>query len=461
MAGALVQGVAPEDRGLWKEFLSFMNEKQQQAVTLEIAASQSNVIIKDCQNVGGQYKNMNFFDTDLMEWLADRNGVVVNFFAGIINGSTGQSVSDLSEAELYKLVHMVENVYGICHKNIICPFSFMQNVSLYTTTNSRYGSSLLNATQPCGSYTSLQSTLNETFAAVPAKIPPVDCMTVFDNEQVIGKKSGIQPSQKARCSVITNLAYVKLDSESQLQQMQNVMQKNWFQMKGFEAKMKFLKGNELENLSSERNVFLQTVQSIINQDADEDLEKTHYTQLYYFVDAALKDVQAQQIKVGDHFRDDIDDQVEVRGSDTIQCEICGKHNPKRKLICDGCKEKEGLKAAREKKTQQTCGMEPVRGSMSYKTKATEFNYDADQVKTTRFVCETEDCKYAHVQHGHKNVKEMIILDPIYANPNSFETIAMVLRQIGLENGIYRYGGTMRHWTFVVCDGLPHTPSYRP
>lgn len=27
--------------------------------------------------------------------------------------------------------------------------------------------------------------------------------------------------------------------------------------------------------------------------------------------------------------------------------------------------------------------------------------------------------------------------------------------IGTENGIVRYGGSLRHWTFICCDGLPY------
>ena len=44
--------------------------------------------------------------------------------------------------------------------------------------------------------------------------------------------------------------------------------------------------------------------------------------------------------------------------------------------------------------------------------------------------------------------------PVFVNPNSGESV--VLRHIGINCGIKRYGGNERHWTFVCCDGRPHS-----
>ena len=40
----------------------------------------------------------------------------------------------------------------------------------------------------------------------------------------------------------------------------------------------------------------------------------------------------------------------------------------------------------------------------------------------------------------------MLTDPVQCNSNSYEYIALVLSQIGLGNGIVRYGGTVRSWT---------------
>ena len=64
----------------------------------------------------------------------------------------------------------------------------------------------------------------------------------------------------------------------------------------------------------------------------------------------------------------------------------------------------------------------------------------------------ESCPYDHVETNHCGVHEILITDPVFCNPNSYETVARVLRKIGLDNGIVRYGGSVRHWTFVCCDG---------
>lgn len=47
-----------------------------------------------------------------------------------------------------------------------------------------------------------------------------------------------------------------------------------------------------------------------------------------------------------------------------------------------------------------------------------------------------------------------ISDPAFMNPNSIESVKLILRQIGLNAGIRQYGKGNREWLFVVCDGLP-------
>ncbi|CAC5366365.1 unnamed protein product [Mytilus coruscus] len=47
--------------------------------------------------------------------------------------------------------------------------------------------------------------------------------------------------------------------------------------------------------------------------------------------------------------------------------------------------------------------------------------------------------------------------PTFQNLNSSESLAMILRHIGMQAGIKRYGkDNDRDWTFVCCDGRPHS-----
>ena len=52
------------------------------------------------------------------------------------------------------------------------------------------------------------------------------------------------------------------------------------------------------------------------------------------------------------------------------------------------------------------------------------------------------------------------MDLVFVNPNSFESLKLVLRHIGKTAGVRRYGGTEREWVIVCCDGLPYTMIFR-
>ena len=51
------------------------------------------------------------------------------------------------------------------------------------------------------------------------------------------------------------------------------------------------------------------------------------------------------------------------------------------------------------------------------------------------------------------------LDPLSVSPNSYDSVKLVLRKIGITAGISRYKNETntkdRQWVFVMCDGLPY------
>ena len=64
--------------------------------------------------------------------------------------------------------------------------------------------------------------------------------------------------------------------------------------------------------------------------------------------------------------------------------------------------------------------------------------------------------YAHLgNHQAKDPTEIHMGEPIFINPCSFDALAVILRDIGRQAGIRRYGGT-REWLAIMCDGLPYT-----
>jgi hypothetical protein len=55
--------------------------------------------------------------------------------------------------------------------------------------------------------------------------------------------------------------------------------------------------------------------------------------------------------------------------------------------------------------------------------------------------------------------ELHVVDPVFVNPNSYDSITQVLRHVGRCAGIYKYGSGKRKWTFVTMDGLPFSMAY--
>eukprot|EP00117_Sycon_ciliatum_P002321 scpid36361/ scgid7600/ len=51
-----------------------------------------------------------------------------------------------------------------------------------------------------------------------------------------------------------------------------------------------------------------------------------------------------------------------------------------------------------------------------------------------------------------------LLDPVFVNPNSYEAVKVLLRELGTCAGVKQCVGSdgQRHWLSVVCDGLPYS-----
>jgi hypothetical protein len=176
------------------------------------------------------------------------------------------------------------------------------------------------------------------------------------------------------------------------------------------------------------------------------MDKMHYEMLHHSVQDAIDFVvDDQQILDGD-FVDSIDNKVssDLLEAKTVTCAACGTVNRKRKQVCVGCKDRDGIRG-------DNCEVTWKIAVKSYpKASFVKISFDTKD-GTTQITKETTS-RYSHVKHNHNGQHELIITDPVFCNSNSFETIARVLRQIGVDNGIYKYNGTKRYWTFICCDG---------
>ena len=48
--------------------------------------------------------------------------------------------------------------------------------------------------------------------------------------------------------------------------------------------------------------------------------------------------------------------------------------------------------------------------------------------------------------------EVTLGEPTFQNPNSYESVANILREIGIKSGISLYGTGTREWLFLEVDG---------
>ncbi len=163
-------------------------------------------------------------------------------------------------------------------------------------------------------------------------------------------------------------------------------------------------------------------------------QQQHYNQLFYFVQQALDSVTGMQTTNGRDFLDPVDEEVlhQIQWENTVVCQECHTVNPKRKKKCIGCGKPDGIKMAKMEKCDKA-PVEDVPRKQSF-----QFRVDPDAHDVT-ISCQAHE-KFSHVPSGHKDRKTIVLTEPFFCNPNSYDRVESVLRQIGIENGISRYGG---------------------
>ncbi len=264
--------------------------------------------------------------------------------------------------------------------------------------------------------------------------------------QVISRKHGVRPNNKAKNSVITNTACIQIGGEF-LQKDVNLKPKGWMKLNEVPSHIQKLRFSDIPGELFESRV---TELAYQNSEFFRELERIHFEQFSLFVQKALEDVASCQVKTcknGDDFEDNIDLALKEKQkkNDTLTCALCKAVNSKFKRFCQNCGKKEGLDKAREDRKKQATD-EPPRDPAV----VIEFEGDGDNNGNA------DSERYGHIVSFHEEAKKLIVLDPVFANPNSLKTVAVVLRHIGESSKVKKYcKDYMREWVFVVCDGLPH------
>ncbi|XP_071139288.1 uncharacterized protein [Mytilus edulis] len=440
------------------KFPKVLSEFELTKLTYEIGKNQNEYILKDCDCISKHYTSREILQAlSPVEWLSKRNKVLFNFMTGLA-GNSFDFIDQINSTDAFLYCRAMEYLYNLRNRKLVAPFAFLVSLDMYTKTSSRVAIDALGKSSPGGSYKTLKHWLS-TYAETVPKCPDGTLITGFDNEQVVGYKRGLGEGSKSLTSVITTIVNTTMhDKEnSNVQLNENFKPKNWFSVNHFIEKLKNASSNEtnserVKRIKTDKEYFIKEVSQIRDSSLPlfTTLEKIHYDQMYFFLSKAIKDVLNEQENANDEIIDYVDKQAhqESRQKNIIVCTRCGTENPKRKQICENCQEREGIKEAKQAQ-QRTKKCDDVSKSVGSK----EISLNTPLETATAI---SGHQRFEHVPSNHKESTKLMMGRPVFLNPNSNEAVALILRSIGISSGIKRYEGNNRHWTFVCCDGRPHS-----
>ncbi|XP_062597901.1 uncharacterized protein LOC134259320 [Saccostrea cucullata] len=357
--------------------------------------------------------------------------------------------------QIQTIIPQIESIYRLIEKDFIGIWSFMQNLVTFSCTKSRQACNILGTAIPGGKYSYISSYLNSTEKDTESPCPKGDVAFIFDNEQVIGKTWNINAQNKVKMSVITNVAVVQIPTSSPLQEMPEYSPKLWLTSERNDETVKEM----CENPEDDGNMF------------NKQLIDTHYEELYHHLHNVIGHVKEelhQKDETG-KWQDALDIEISKKMENLYNqtCQKCHTKFGKRARKCPNCQEKKSKnsQSVQEKShnAQNTfLGQEEVKNVTTFCRHHGISNVEKHTGSKKKSV--EPDQQYAHVQSFHSGSPvEVTLLDPVFVNPNSIESMILILRFIGKKANIKKYISEeqkedvyIRSWTFVCCDGLPHS-----
>ena len=228
---------------------------------------------------------------------------------------------------------------------------------------------------------------------------------VFDNEQVIGKTRLIQAENKVPTSVITSHAYLQIDAESNDEKSIALCPRVWFFKPRIENNLKqlVLKSNdeEIAFFRKTRNIFIE--ERIRSVSKDQEYCEKNKT-----------------------FQDFVDKMIEL------------KNETQREKVCLTCGAVNGA-------NRYKCRNAPCDGSLA--TQEPDYSIILKKLESLDLykIFESE-------VHIKKNNISVAAGEPDLLNPNSYENISQILRNLATRVGISRYGTGRRQWIILEVDG---------
>ena len=407
------------------KLLPAMTGADKAKLAYKLGQNQASEILGEAIAISDKYKSLTeLVHYDVPNFVQNSNGIVTSFIEGCCNVSNNKN--------MYQIGLTIEMLYRMRYPSCIAPLSFMRNLLFYVGHDRSRVMKMNGASGPGGSYTTVTDWV-KGLATLPPTCPDGDIITVFDNDQVIGRTWKVRPDNKVSSSVITNIAWIVVQPDGHLQ-----------------TETAFLPGKWLGPDNDEK--VLQATRKIThhNDDYYDELDLLHRKQFTLFVQSAITEVVEEQISNAEgYMHDHIDNAVEAAATAKIYqtCPACKSLVLRRKRTCTNPRCAVNLKEARERSSTE-----------QGETSSSAFEKPSMQVYETEQTNEDQlmETRYGHVTHNHPEVPpDVIVSDPAFVNPNSYESLTAVLRKIGQDAGITRYGGNKRSWMIVCCDGLPY------
>lgn len=377
------------------------------------------------------YNNLKTLESiDINEYINQFDQLVIQCVLAL----TGKTTTTI---KVENFIPVLESIYRLCDPQFIGAWSFMQNLVVYSFTKNKTACNVLGTAIPGAKYATVYNFVSDINIGRETNCPSGDVIFVFDNEQVIGRSWNINANNKVKMSVITNVAAIKVTENKNLQQNESLTPGKWITSEGKE------------------NIIESMCQSGDSQDTStdfySDIKQNHYNELYHVLDLAIQQVSEEVIfdEENNLWKDHVDKTiVELEIEQKYKkCPRCGCLFEKNKRKCSQCHEA----LIEAKTTKSTDGVKQKH--FSRKSTVNEYGISKPVVENPQ--------KYSHVESSHNDIPaEICLLDPVFVNPNSIDSIVLVLRHIGKKGRISKYlkdddETPKRFWTFVCCDGLPH------
>ena len=276
----------------------------------------------------------------------------------------------------YLLANLIEQIYKCRNSRLVQPLSFQEASVTYKLSNRAQLSALNSKSKPSGLHTYITSWLNK-LAANEIEFPPGVVQTVFDNEQVVGKRYHVKADQSTvPSSIIPSSIYLSIDKTNDIQNNENLRLVHLM----FQPVDDILINKTINSFDEKNNTFRMARNNLLKERMDilaGDLKRRDDEELFDLINEIVK--------------------AKERATMFKFCPVCKEEAPFRNRACKLCKEK-------LIKLNDTFDINktplPVDLYNHFKNKATE-----------------------------NNVK-LIVGEPDMSNPNGYKNISTVMYNIG-------------------------------